>query len=105
MLKRRYQAALPYLGAVACTLAALAVRVQRLPLLAATGQPSRTRWRSRAQLVQQIGVFTQLAERATTLSAMANWFTRLAEAMSARWHDSTTPPPATFPAFRSARDR
>jgi hypothetical protein len=33
--------------------AALAVRVQRLPLLAAAGQPPRTRWRRRAQLVQQ----------------------------------------------------
>jgi len=85
--------------------AALAVRVQRLPLLAATGQPSRTRWRRRAQLVQQIGVFTRLAERAATLPTMADWFARLAEAMSARWQDTTTPPPATFPAFRSARDR
>ncbi|MFV2019653.1 hypothetical protein [Micromonospora sp. LOL_023] len=85
--------------------AALAVRVQRLPLLAATGQPSRTRWRRRAQLVQQIGVFTRLAERAEILLTMADWFTRLAEAMSARWPDTTAPPPATFPAFRSARDR
>lgn|GEM_PF-2503124 len=84
---------------------ALAVRVQRLPLLAATGQPSRTRWRRRAQLVQQIGVFTRLAEQAEILLTMADWFTRLAEAMSARWPDTTAPPPATFPAFRPARDR
>ncbi|MFG3422542.1 hypothetical protein [Micromonospora sp. NPDC048063] len=85
--------------------AALAVRVQRLPLLAAIDQPPRTRWRRRAQLVQQIRVFTQLAERATTLPSMADWFARLAEAMSARWQDTTTPPPATFPAFRPARQR
>ena len=38
--------------------AALAVRVQRLPLLAATGQPPRTRWRRRAQLVQIRGQLT-----------------------------------------------
>ncbi|MER7278598.1 hypothetical protein ABT369_29575 [Dactylosporangium sp. NPDC000244] len=85
--------------------AALAVRVQRLPLLAAAGQPASTRWRRRAQLVQQIGVFTRLAERAATLPAMADWFGRLASAMAARWPDATTPPPATFPAFRSAQDR
>ncbi|KXK60325.1 hypothetical protein AWW66_19605 [Micromonospora rosaria] len=78
--------------------------MQRLPLLAATGQPARTRWRRRAQLMQQIGVFTRLAERAGMLLTMADWYARLAEAMSARWHDSTTPPPAPFPAFRSARD-
>ncbi|MFI9531218.1 hypothetical protein [Micromonospora rosaria] len=54
--------------------------------------------------MQQIGVFTRLAERAGMLLTMADWYARLAEAMSARWHDSTTPPPAPFPAFRSARD-
>ncbi|MGI5240393.1 hypothetical protein [Dactylosporangium sp. CA-139066] len=85
--------------------AALAVRVQRLPLLAAAGQPAQARWRRRVQLVQQIQVFTRLAERAATLPAMADWFARLADAMSARWRDATAPPPATFPAFRSARDR
>jgi hypothetical protein len=85
--------------------AALAVRVQRLPLLAATDQPPHIRWRRRAQLVQQIRVFTQLAERAATLPTMADWFVRLADAMSARWQDATTPPPAMFPAFRSARHR
>jgi len=85
--------------------AALAVRVQRLPLLAAPGPDPRTRWRRRAQLVQQIRVFTRLAESAATLPRMADWYTRLADAMSARWPDATTPPPATFPAFRSARHR
>ncbi|WP_426502147.1 phosphotransferase family protein [Dactylosporangium sp. McL0621] len=83
--------------------AALAVRVQRLPLLAAPGQPPDTSRRRRAQLVQQIRVFTGLAERAATLPAMAAWFARLADAMSARWPDATTPPPAVFPAFRPAR--
>jgi len=85
--------------------AALAVRVQRLQLLAAAGQPPRTRWRRRAQLVQQIRVFTRLADRAATLPAMADWYARLADAMSARWSDTTTPPPATFPAFQSTRSR
>jgi hypothetical protein len=85
--------------------AALAVRVQRLPLLAAAGQPSRTRWRRRAQLVQQIRVFTRLADRAATLPAMADWYARLADAMTTRWSDTTTPPPATFPAFLSTRSR
>jgi hypothetical protein len=84
--------------------AALAVRVRRLPLLAAAGQEPRVRWRRRAQLVQQLGVFTRLAERAGTLPAMAAWSAGLAEAMSARWPDATTPPPAPFPAFRSAGD-
>ncbi|MEV0156275.1 hypothetical protein AB0H57_21455 [Micromonospora sp. NPDC050686] len=57
------------------------------------------------QLGQQIRVVTRLAERAATLPAMVDWYARLADAMSARWQDATTPPPAAFPAFRSARDR
>jgi hypothetical protein len=85
--------------------AALAVRVQRLRLLAADGQPPRVRWRRRAQLVQQIRVFTRLAGQAATLPAMAGWYARLADAMSARWSDTTTPPPAQFPAFQPARKR
>jgi hypothetical protein len=74
--------------------AALAVRVQRLPLLAGGGQPPRARWRRRAQLVQQIRVFTRLADQTATLSAMADWYARMADAMSSRWSDTTTPPPA-----------
>jgi hypothetical protein len=85
--------------------AALAVRVQRLPLLAGGGQPPRARWRRRAQLVQQIRVFIRLADQAATLPAMADWYARMADAMSARWSDTTNPPPARFPAFRSARNR
>jgi hypothetical protein len=84
--------------------AALAVRVRRLPLLATADQPPPTRWRRRAQLVHQLGVFVRLAERAATLPAMAGWAARLAEAMAARWRDATTPPPALFPAFRAAAD-
>ncbi|WP_433223056.1 hypothetical protein ACQP00_25120 [Dactylosporangium sp. CS-047395] len=80
--------------------AALAVRVQRLQLLASGDQPAAIRWRRRAQLVQQIGVFTRLAAEAGALPRLAGWFERLAAAMAARWPDATDPAPAVFPAFQ-----
>ncbi|WP_433064846.1 hypothetical protein [Dactylosporangium sp. CS-033363] len=80
--------------------AALAVRVQRLYVLASGDQPALTRWRRRAQLVQQIGVFTRLAGEAGMLAGMAGWFERLAGAMAKRWPDATDPAPAVFPAFQ-----
>jgi len=82
--------------------AALAVRVQRLRKLAEHGQPPDDRWRRRAQLVQQIRVFEQLAGAAGCLPSLAEWFTRLADAMAHRWQDATTPPPPLFPAFHAS---
>jgi len=79
--------------------AALVLRVQRLAKLVDPAQPPEERWRRRAQLVQQIRVFEQLA--AHPLPVLGAWFTRLAGAMADRWLDATTPAPAPFPAFRS----
>ena len=80
--------------------AMLAVRVQRLTVLAASGQSAHDQWRRRAQLVQQIRIFEQLAAQAGCSDTLADWFTRLASAMADRWDDATSPPPALFPAFR-----
>jgi hypothetical protein len=79
--------------------AALASRVLRLPVIARTDQTSHDSWRRRAQLVQQIGVFSRLANRAGVLSDLARWTGEVAEAMTERWTDATTPPPRLFPAF------
>jgi Ser/Thr protein kinase RdoA (MazF antagonist) len=79
--------------------AALAVRVHRLTKLAADGQPAADRWRRRAQLVQQIRVFEQLATQAECLPNLTGWFAQLADAMTHRWPDATTPPPPLYPAF------
>jgi hypothetical protein len=79
--------------------AVLVLRVQRLAKLVDPAQPPAERWRRRAQLVQQIRVFEQLAAR--PLPVLGAWFTRLARAMTDRWLDATTPPPPPFPAFRS----
>jgi tRNA A-37 threonylcarbamoyl transferase component Bud32 len=83
--------------------AMLVLRVQRLDKLVSPGQPPHERWRRRAQLVQQIRVLEQLAAR--PLPVLVDWLTRLARAMSDRWIDATTPPPAVFPAFRADRER
>ena len=85
--------------------AALAVRVQRLKLLATRDQTPYNRWRRRAQLVQQIRVFERLATRAECLHALVDWFAQLARAMAIRWPDATNPPPRLFPAFASPRRR
>lgn len=82
--------------------AVLVLRVQRLAKLADDAQPPHERWRRRAQLVQQIRVFEQLAVR--SLPVLIAWFTRLACAVTERWLDATTPPPPLFPAFRSSSD-
>lgn len=79
--------------------AALAIRVQRLPRLAEVTGSSRNQWRRRAQLVQQIGVFTGLAARAQCLEALSRWFSGVADAIESRWPDTTTPRPPIFPAF------
>jgi hypothetical protein len=83
--------------------AAIAVRVQRLAKLAQHDQPLHDRWRRRAQLHQQIEVFTRLAARTGSLPALAAWFSQLADAMADRWPDATAPPAPPFPAFRAAR--
>ncbi|GAA1596966.1 MULTISPECIES: hypothetical protein [Kribbella] len=79
--------------------AALASRVVRLPLVARGDQSAHDSWRRRGQIVQQIGVFDQLAERAGVLPALARWSRELAAAMTARWTDAAHPPPRLFPAF------
>ena len=80
---------------------ALTIRVQRLPALAAADQTAHDSWRRRAQLVQQIQEFLDLADRAGALAALRRWFAELAEAMTDRWADATSPPPPIYPAFAS----
>ena len=53
--------------------AVLVLRAQRLAKLADDAQPPPERWRRRAQLVQQIRVFEQLAAR--TFPMLVAWFT------------------------------
>ena len=81
--------------------ALLVLRAHRLPVLASSGQTPHDSWRRRAQLVQQVGVFSALRERAGVLPALRRWFIDLAAAMADRWSDATSPPPPTFPAFRA----
>ena len=85
--------------AVGCA-ASLAVRVQRLPLLATEGQPPYDSWRRRTQLIHQIHVFVTVAAAASRLEALATWFADLADAMRSRWPDAWNPPPAVYSAFR-----
>jgi hypothetical protein len=80
--------------AVGCA-AELCVRVQRLPKLALAEDS----WRRRTQLLQQIDVFTPIADRAGVLGDMAGWFGQLAHAMRDRWSDAGNPPPSVFPAY------
>lgn len=79
--------------------AAIASRVTRLPVIARTDQTPHDSWRRRAQLAQQIGVFTGLSDRAGILADLARWFRELAAAMTERWTDAANPPPRVFPAF------
>ncbi|TWD80134.1 phosphotransferase family enzyme [Kribbella amoyensis] len=81
--------------------AALATRVPRLPLMARTDQSEYDSWRRRAQLVHQLGVFARLAEDADCLRDLAGWAVELAEAMSERWPDATSPLPGYYRAFRA----
>ncbi len=82
---------------------ALASRVIRLPVIARTDQTAYDSWRRRAQLVQQISVFTRLTTQARVLPALTQWTTALATAISNRWADATTPPPRVYAAFRTER--
>lgn len=84
--------------AVGCA-ASLAVRVQRLPLLATEGQPPYDSWRRRTQLIHQIQVFVAVAAAANRLEELATWFADLADAMRHRWPDAWNPPPAVYSAF------
>ncbi|MGW6276404.1 phosphotransferase family protein [Kribbella sp. NPDC055071] len=79
--------------------AALTGRVTRLPQIAGTDQTPHDSWRRRAQLVQQIGVFTTLTDRAAVLPDLSHWFRELSDAMTQRWPDATNPPPNLYPAF------
>jgi Ser/Thr protein kinase RdoA (MazF antagonist) len=81
--------------------ALFAIRVQRLPVLAAEGQSPHDSWRRRAQLVQQADVLVRLCERADALPGLVRWVRALRAAMAARWPDATDPPPPVFPAFSS----
>lgn len=84
--------------AVGCA-ASLAVRVQRLPLLAAEGQAPYDSWRRRTQLAHQIQVFVDVAAAAGQLESLATWFADLADSMRHRWGDVWKPPPAVYTAF------
>ena len=79
--------------------AALVVRAQRLPVLAAPGQAPYDSWRRRTQLVQQIGVFIDHCTATGSFPALAGWFADLSEAMTRRWPDVNSPSPPVFPAF------
>ena len=78
---------------------ALAGRIIRLPVIAETDQTPYDSWRRRAQLVQQISVFTHLTTRAGVLPALTTWTTAMAAAITNRWADATTPPPRVYAAF------
>jgi hypothetical protein len=67
--------------------------------IARADQSSHDSWRRRAQLVQQIEVFNRLADRAGSLPDLARWFCDLADVITQRWTDATTPQPRLFPAF------
>ena len=84
--------------------AALAGRVTRLPVLARPDQSPHDSWRRRAQVVQQIGVLDQLISRTRILPELARWARELAEAMTRRWPDATTPAPKLFAAFTARAD-
>lgn len=74
-------------------------RISRLRLISRPDQAPHDSWRRRGQTVQQIETFTQLAERADSLSAFSGWLGALTDAMIARWPDATHPPAPLFPAF------
>jgi hypothetical protein len=80
---------------------ALVVRLHRLPKLADDSHPAHDRWRRRAQMVQQIQMFADLARRVELLESLAGWSRRLADAMASRWSDATHPAPPLFPAFEA----
>jgi ADP-ribose pyrophosphatase YjhB (NUDIX family) len=79
--------------------AALVVRAQRLPVLAAPGQAPYDSWRRRTQLVQQIGVFVDRCSATGLFPGLAAWFAQLNDSMVRRWPDANVPPPSHFPAF------
>jgi len=80
---------------------ALAGRIIRLPVIARADQTAYDSWRRRAQVVQQISVFTNLTAGADALPAFSQWTTALAAAITNRWPDATTPPPRVYAAFRT----
>ena len=97
-----YRAAFPAIDEEALAIGAaglLAVRVQRLPVLAAPGQSAHDSWRRRAQLVQQADVLVRLCSEAQVLPSLRAWVVDVVGAMAARWADATEPPPPVFPAF------
>src|SRR4051794_8300165 len=72
--------------AVGCA-ASLAVRVQRLPLLAMEGQSPYDSWRRRTQLILS-RVLVAVAAAASRLEALATRIADLADAMQRRWPDA-----------------
>lgn len=79
--------------------AVLIARISRLPLLARPDQSPHNSWRRRGQILQQIQVFTRLAEKADPLWALADWLRSLATAMIDRWPDASNAQAPLFPAF------
>ena len=82
--------------------AALVVRAQRLPVLAAPGQTPHDSWRRRTQLVQQIEVFVNHCTATGLCPALGAWFAEISEAMTRRWPDANSPPPSVFAAFEGS---
>ncbi len=73
-------------------------RISRLPRVAAPDQSMADGRRRRGQLVQQIGVFGPLADRAGGLRGLTDWLRELAAAMTGRWPEAADPAPY-YPAF------
>ncbi|WP_129670247.1 hypothetical protein [Phytoactinopolyspora endophytica] len=78
---------------------ALIGRISRLPLISRPDQSRHDSWRRRGQIVQQIRIFTGLAERTDSMPAFSDWLRTLAAAMINRWPDAASPPAPLFPAF------
>ncbi|GAB3743891.1 phosphotransferase [Microlunatus parietis] len=80
-------------------------RIRRLRLVADADQSAQDGRRRRGQIVHQIGVFGELADRAGGMGRLAAWLRALAAAIIDRWPDAVDPPPPLYPAFGQLSER